>query len=241
MLKALFDAVRQSATPVLVDVDDRTYSTEILHPVLLPTPKTLEVSNLSSLVEYVKSVGPSDTGGGSSDFIVHVQSPTQAVVISETSGEFEDRATFLKATESCLWKSAGMWMTPEEFIVMIQSQFIQDETTDKILKVVGNIEDAAVTRFSDDGVTQQVTASVGVVRREQVALPPRVALAPFRSFSEAEQALSPFILRMKSGKGEAPPAIALFEADGGAWKNMAMRYIKAHLIEKLPEGVVVLA
>ena len=241
MLVELFNAIRESAIPALQIIEDRTYSTVPLTPVHLPVPKTLEVSNLSSLVEFVKNADTDNSGIDPNGMIVHVQSPTQAVLISPVTGEFQKRATFLKAIESCVWKDAGRWMTPEEFIIMIQSQFIQDEVTDKILKVVGNIEDAAVTRFSDDGVTQQVVATVGVVRREQVALPPRVGLTPFRSFSEADQAASLFILRMKSGKEGSTPAIALFEADGGAWRNAAMRFVKEHLIKNLPKGIAVLA
>ena len=62
MLVELFNEIRESAIPALQIIEDRTYSTVPLTPVHLPVPKTLEVSNLSSLVEFVKNADtPSST------------------------------------------------------------------------------------------------------------------------------------------------------------------------------------
>ncbi|OSB00487.1 hypothetical protein B2H85_13365, partial [Clostridium botulinum] len=55
-----------------------------------------------------------------------------------------------------------------------------------------------------------------------------VTLAPYRTFPEIEQPLSRFIFRMQQG-----PSAAIYEADGGAWRNQAMQRIKAYLEEEL--------
>ncbi|OSA97223.1 hypothetical protein B2H85_16310, partial [Clostridium botulinum] len=57
-----------------------------------------------------------------------------------------------------------------------------------------------------------------------------VALAPYRTFPEVQQPTSKFIFRMQQG-----PKAAIFEADGGAWRNQAMQSIKAYLQEELKE------
>ncbi|KHO31340.1 hypothetical protein OR63_10900, partial [Clostridium tetani] len=80
----------------------------------------------------------------------------------------------------------------------------------------------------DDGVSQAATIKTGVASVNEVKVPNPVVLAPFRTFPEIEQPESKFIFRMQSG-----PRAALFEADGGAWRNEAMIKIKAYLEEQL--------
>lgn len=50
---------------------------------------------------------------------------------------------------------------------------------------------------------------------------------------EVEQPVSDFIFRMNQSSGVS---CAIFEADGGAWKNAAMNNICKYLKESLPEG-----
>ena len=61
-------------------------------------------------------------------------------------------------------------------------------------------------------------------------MPNPVELAPYRTFPEVEQPISKFIFRMQEG-----PRAALYEADGGAWRNKAILSIKEYLQEELKE------
>ena len=88
----------------------------------------------------------------------------------------------------------------------------------------------AIKSISDDGVSQAATIKTGVASVNDVKVPNPVVLAPFRTFPEISQPESKFIFRMQSG-----PRAALFEADGGAWRNEAMMKIKACLEEQLKE------
>jgi hypothetical protein len=97
------------------------------------------------------------------------------------------------------------------------------------LKVVGNIKKEDVRTVGDNGVSQSVTAKVGVATVGQVEVPNPVALMP-RTFVEVEQPESNLIFRMQNG-----PRYALFEADGGAWKVQAMKNIKDYLLAALEE------
>lgn len=245
MLVKLFEKIQQAAAPLQYTLNGRPYISGDVHPVKDPLPAALNVSNLSSLVDYVKNVYNTIDGAegeGQEPIFIHVLSPTEAQVVSTLVGDFCQRKFFLAAQQDFAWSKSGQFMSPEQFIIMIQSMFVPDETTASLLKVIGNIEDSQVKKFCDDGVTQAVTASAGIVRRDVVALPSRLTLTPYRSFIETEQVPSQFILRMQSAKGEGnPPQIALFEADGGAWKNQAMKNVRAYLKSNLPEGTVVLA
>ena len=58
----------------------------------------------------------------------------------------------------------------------------------------------------------------------------KLTLAAYRTFIEIDQPERKFVLRMQSG-----PRVALLEADGGAWKNEAIRNIENYLMEELSE------
>jgi len=114
---------------------------------------------------------------------------------------------------------------------MLQSSFIENEDRNKLLKVSGNIKEENVKSVGDDGVSQSAAIKVGVASVAEVVIPNPVILAPFRTFPEVEQPLSKFIFRMQTG-----PQCALYEADGGAWRNVAMESIKEYLKARL-EGL----
>jgi hypothetical protein len=58
---------------------------------------------------------------------------------------------------------------------------------------------------------------------------------PYRTFPEIDQPASKFTLRMQSSNGEGMPYAALFEADGAAWKIVAIRSISEYLKSKLED------
>ena len=129
-------------------------------------------------------------------------------------------------------------MPAEEFIVYLQSMFVQDETTAKIMRIVGNLTQGTEMNVSDDGVTQRVTARAGVARVEVVDLPNPVTLRPFRTFMDIAQPASLFVLRIKADKDDGP-ICALYEADGGSWKNDAIATIKAYLEDRKLGGKII--
>ncbi|GET15220.1 hypothetical protein SN4111_14820 [Ligilactobacillus agilis] len=67
---------------------------------------------------------------------------------------------------------------------------------------------------------------------ENIQDPNPVLLAPYRTFIEVKQPENKFIFRMKDG-----PRGAIFEADGGAWRNQAILNIKTFLEEQLANEI----
>lgn len=81
----------------------------------------------------------------------------------------------------------------------------------------------------------------GVASKAEAIVPSPCVLKPFRTFPEVEQPASKFIFRMRDGMRDTVEA-ALFEADGGAWKNEARANISTYLCEQLKEtGVTVIS
>lgn len=73
--------------------------------------------------------------------------------------------------------------------------------------------------------------------KEKGEIKPIVRLSPYRTFREIAQPESQFLLRIKTGDNGAVQA-ALFEADGGAWRNEARLRIAAYLKEHIKVSVI---
>ena len=122
----------------------------------------------------------------------------------------------------------GRFHDTEELIIAFQSKFTPTKDRDLLLKVIGNVKEENVRTTGDNGIAQAVTIKTGVASADDVLVPNPVTLAPYRTFLEVEQPESDFIFRMKDC-----PSGAIFEADGGAWRNEAILNVRAYLQSQL--------
>lgn len=239
-LKSALQYVVEIAAPTIFEVNGKQFSSGKLSYVdprtPQPVPPIMTVSTLQGLVDFVSA----EPEVQDQPLIVHIQSPSSVEVCSAIFGERAQRAVYVAASTVGDDYPFGNFIPLEQFVVAIQARFVQDEETAKILRVVGTMSHEAKTKIEDDGVTQRVEARVGVVKSAEVNLPNPVTLRPFRTFLEVEQPQSKFVLRIENA---AVPRIALFEADGGAWKNEAISNIKDWLQERFdvePQNVTVI-
>ncbi|MCL5884694.1 MAG: VWA domain-containing protein [Deltaproteobacteria bacterium] len=233
MLVKLFQEIQNSAKVEQVTIDDRRYTSAALVPVKKPEPAAIAISTLTGLVEFYDKC-EADTGPNPP--IVVVDGPQSVRLVSILDEEFQQRGCFLVAKNELRPFPFGQYLDIDTFIVSMLSMFVQDEMTKTILQILGTLQDGTVLTFDDDGTSQKVTAKTGIARVGDTKVPNPVTLAPFRSFPEIEQPASRFVLRMRSGS--PMPTCALFEADGGAWRNEAIARIKKWVVGKLPEAVV---
>lgn len=237
MIDAEFiDKVIELKRPELVTVEGRTYSTLPLLAVKDPSPQTLVISTLTGLADYL-TLNPDSLP--LSEMIVEVTSPDQVQLYSTAKGSFEQRTVYLQAKRDIEKFPYEQYLDTETFIIALQSRFVQTEVTTALLKLAGNITGEQVQNFSDDGVTQKVLAKTGIVQVGDVEVPNPVNLAPYRTFLEVDQPESKFVYRLKQMRDGI--GCALYEADGGQWKLVAIERIRNWLNDKLPEDVVILA
>lgn len=203
----------------ILETGGRQFSSKKIYPVLDPEPAPIHIHTLTGLLAASKTITDWTT------CLVHVEDFDHVKIVSNLYGENKQRDTFAVATSYPVTHKFGAHMPVDEFIVYLQSCFVQDETTADIMRIVGNLTQGAEAQFADDGVTQRVTAKAGITRVEVVDLPNPVTLRPFRTFSDIEQPASKFVLRIKADK-DSGPRCALFEADGGAWKTTAISSIR---------------
>jgi len=235
MIKAAIEKILSLGIREVKEVNGRTYTMghEGLSAVKPPKSETLTVNTLTGIVDYNPLLAAPASA------MIHVcDHKTVDVLEYDYTDAWLTRSTYMTAVHESPVFRFGQFMCAEEFIIQIQAMFVQDENTAAILRVVGNIKDDNVANFSDDGVTQSVTAKSGISTVATVPVPNPVTLRPFRTFMEIEQPASTFVFRMqKSGGG---PTCALFEADGRMWRLEAIKSIEVWLAEKIP-GIKIIA
>jgi hypothetical protein len=209
----------------VLEIDGKKFTTNQVYKVQDPVPGTLKVTTLTALVDYIRAEVDPRYG---EQRLVHVVSPDK-VILHSTLRDDRERESYIEARallpDNIYFND---FLDTERFNIMLQSSFIDTKDRVLLLKVVGNIKDSAVKQVGDDGVSQVATIKTGVASVNDVVVPNPVILAPYRTFPEIEQPESKFIFRMKSG-----PVAALYEADGGAWRNKAMSRIKKYLEDEL--------
>lgn len=195
--------------------------------------ETVRLSTLTSMIDYIKNRMKDDFPGGIPKMIVHVVSETEVSLITQFNGDMK-RLEVLGVQARVPSITLNKFMEQESFIIQMQSMFL--DTPDKaiVMQVAGNVEDKTVANYGDDGVSQKATIKTGLANVEDVIVPNPVRLKPFRTFHEVGQQEIEFVFRMKNGAGGV--SLALFEADGGAWKFRAVHEIAEYLKGEL-EGV----
>jgi len=232
MIKEAIDRILSLSESKSVEIKDRTYSNGPggIIPIKPPKAETLIVNTLTGIKDFAPSTKQ----------MIHVVDHKRVDVLDKDfADEWLTRSCFLQAVHESPVFKFGNYYDVEDFIIALQSMFVQDDTTALMLKLIGNIKDEGVTNFNDDGVTQKVTAKTGISLVGSVQVPNPVTLRPYRTFMEVEQPASTFVFRIKGGKGE-PPYCALFEADGRMWRLKAIKGI-ADWLEFEISGIKIIA
>ena len=135
----------------------------------------------------------------------------------------------------------GFWDGFREYdkaIIELRSKFAPGPGVDYLLELLSSINKDSGVTTRDNGVSQEVEARQGISLKAMVAVKPRVALRPFRTFLEVEQPESEFLLRLDDDGN-----VGLFEADGGMWRQTAkasiMAYFEDNLAAEIEGGKVV--
>ena len=195
---------------------------------------SITMSNLSSLVDFIKkSKADFKTG----HYIAQVVSPTEVRLFSSLDAD-RQRETLAVVKAEIPEFSFGQFIGNEEFVIGVQSKFLNEdaEANDKpiILQFAGNVKAGTVAEYGDTGVGQKAAIKKGVASLQEVEVPSPCRLTPYRTFTEVAQPMSNFIFRVKDNDRYGVTC-ALFEADGGAWKNEAKANIKAYLEKELAD------
>lgn len=234
MLKSLFEYVVGLSKANMVNIDGTVFTDKRLYLPELPAIETLHTDNLSSIVNFIKNSCDADLNylDDTVQKIIHVEDAGKVNLYSSVCNECMDRQKFMTAEWAGNKFPFGQFMDAEKFNILLQTCFMETEDLKVIQQVVGNLRDEAVQNYGDDGVSQSVTIRTGIATVGQVRVPSPAKLRPYRTFLEVEQPASLFILRMREG-GQC----ALFEADGGLWRETARKNIRNYFEYELEKMV----
>lgn len=235
MIKQALEYIVGLKEPVITDIGGDTYSDKTLNRIsYIPYAKAIEMCTLTSFVDYIKA----NIDAMKDKMIIHVVSPTCVKLYSQLDNE-RKREYLVEVNAQLPDFRFGDYIGHEAFCIALQSKFIQNDDRDLVLKFAGTVEDGTVAEYGDDGITQKATVKTGLASKGDAIIPNPVKLRPYRTFLEVEQPESAFVFRMRSERGVQ---CAIFEADGGAWKNAAMKNIKEYLqfeLADMPQFTVI--
>lgn len=231
--RSFIEKIEEMAAVELVEVGNIQYATKELWRVDNPKPAKVKVKSLTGIVDYLKSNVDGLIVDG---IIIHVEDHETVWIMSGLEEDHRDREFYLMAKAETPEIRLNNFIDRESFNIMLQSRFADVADRADVLRSIGKMRYENELKMEDDGITQTVASKAGVALVREDQIPNPVKLAPFRTFSEIEQPISPFILRVDDKCN-----VGLFEADGGAWKNKAMQSIKNYLEFELGEGYTIIA
>jgi hypothetical protein len=197
-----------------------------------PRPCTLEVSSLSAIADYVRE---KLEGVDGSKLFARIVSPVEVELLESFSGDQKMRTLYMRAklVNDVTPFRFGSFLDTESFVISMMSLFRETDDLEKVLAVASSLVSEAKVAKTDDKATTKTQANLGVINTSGVEIPKVVNLEPYRTFRQVAQPISSFIFRYRSEGDEI--GLALFEADGGAWKHEAMENIAKYFKDEVPE------
>jgi len=206
-----------------------------------PRPAPLTVHSLTGVIDYLSS--EIDLGHYTGlNLAIHVVDHQQVNLIDSVHGESVQRDVFVKAVyDGPDPFRFNTWLDPETFIISLQSQFVATPESAALLQFVSRLSLDKEGVMTDDGISQKVSVKRGVsgAVTEKGEAPGRVTLTPYRTFSEVDQVEQTFRFRVRASRESIE--CALYEADGGAWKQAARHRIAEWFEEKIDAQIPVIA
>lgn len=235
MLKAFVEKIVSLADPVVYNLDGENYSSQPLHHIKesAPAPREIEVTGLDSICKLIQNELNSKTP----TVYIRVASYRRVDVFTSFADAEFTRHYLYRANADVPGMNDG-WRDHERAVIELRSLFLPGTGVDYLLDLLSRVSSESKVSSADNGVTQTVEATQGVALKANIAVRPRVQLAPFRTFLEVEQPASEFLVRVN-----AHGQIGLFEADGGVWKLEAkaniVKYFEERLSDLIDAGQVV--
>lgn len=229
----------------LVDKDGHTYYWDGSKYVELipklpedePYASPLEFFTLRGIVDYITE-NTEDVLPDAGKLIMQVIDWEHVVLWSQPTKNYKIRHVIAQCKAHAPTITFSRYQSVDVFNTMLLSTFIQTENLQTLFQVIKSMTKEQSLNTTDDGVTQQINVKSGITTAATVNFKNPVPLAPMRTFTEIEQPESNFVMRINEDA-----EVALFEADGGAWKNQAVERIKKYLQTELKNKthVVVIA
>lgn len=163
--------------------------------------------------------------------LVHVESPTEVSAVSLLTGSDRHLRRRL-AVAQCSPQLRGFSFDErcdlDELAIALQTCFAPEGQVEQLRKFCAAVRATDSVGVDDDGVSQTVNAKRGIAAVQETAVNNPWMLAPWRTFAEVRQPLSPFVLRFHGREGGLPSA-GLYETGDARWQVEAVSSVAATL------------
>ncbi len=234
MDRSFIEKIEEMAQPHIIEENGYKYTDKRLSVVATPKVSTIEFNTLRALTELIKK----EVGRFTAPILVNVRDHKTVEVHTGIESLDRSREQPYVSTAELITIRFDQWLDYESMMIMLKSRFVETPALTDTIQLLGTITDEQCAQATDDGFTQTVVVKKGIAMKGNKVVKPIIKLKPYRTFNEVEQPESEFLLRLREGGG-----VALFEADGGAWKLEARHniaeYIKNELSELIDSGTVI--
>lgn len=238
------ESMARAADGLDVLIEDRHWTTRDLKPVIFePRPDPIEISSLTGFVDYIDA---NRDGIHLESAVAIIRSYKRVDLVSAFGGQKLQRSTYLTASidDGLKVYPFEKFMEVEGFVIALRSMFEPTEDLERLITYVSKVRGGKSFSLDDDGISQSasvVTGVSGALTKKETA-PAIVRLRPYRTFRDIPQVESEFLFRMKLVDTESNTVgCALFEADGGRWRNQAVLSIKEFLQGYVGEVIAIIA
>lgn len=221
MLKELAQYIVEMSKPELVDINGMLFSDRNLKRYDYKEPTALTFKSITGFLNFIAH----DCDCAFKDSFIHILDYDRIEFLSPLN-EDNDREIYAVCEPDKINNIFDRFIEREQFNIMLQTGFLENDELSDILRYIGNMSDKAVRSVGDNGISQEITIKSSTQGLIDVFVPNPVILRPFRTFTEIEPVESKFVFRLKEGG-----YCALFEADGGAWKINTMHALENYVTE----------
>lgn len=225
MKPEIVEAIQRSVVASVIEANGREFlsvpaGTRVHIPDDEPLVGTVQVKTLTGFADFLASVPNEAT-------TIHVEDVASVSAFGVPTGRNQTRVVPVEASafESKGFQF-GQFLDLETFIIGLQAHFVPSSVVADMLKLVENITLTDSTKLENKAV-QNVTVKKGASFADDMPVPSVVQLAPFRTFPDIEQPLSPYVLKFQR-RGDQM-LVALFQTDDLRWKLQAVERIKLWL------------
>lgn len=226
MDRTAIEKIAEMSAPNIIIENGYSYTDKEIHVIPEPKTKTVTFHTLRGLVETLKS----EHEKFNAPMFVNVINYNTVEVFETLNTSDRSREYPYQATSETMNFDFGRCQDYETMIIALKSKFVETPELLNVVQLLGNITNEQSAQTLDDGFTQNVIVKKGIALKENRNIKPIVKLKPYRTFLEVEQPESEFLLRLHDGD-----TVALYEADGGAWKLTARTLIAEYLRKELAE------
>lgn len=234
MDRTAIEKIVELGTPNIHEENGYIYTDKHLSVIEEPRVSTITFHTLDGLINTLRSEYTNFNG----PMLIDVCDEETIVVYSAIILSDRQREIPYKVNAEIVNVPFNHKLDYETMMITLKSKFVETPELLELVKLLGTICEENNAQYADDGFTQTVVVRKGIALKDNKVINPIVKLKPYRTFNEVDQPESQFLIRLSEGG-----YVALYEADGGAWKLQARKnvaeYLKNALAELIENGNVI--